>query len=129
MVRTMDNVAAVGESNAQYVEMKTITDGVMSLADRTSPHRHDPTPLTCRRRTSLMELRGRVALVTGGGRRLGQAMARALAGRGMTLAIHYHASAEGAMTCRPRSSRRAVRQPASRPISPTPMPREPFPNR
>jgi pteridine reductase len=43
-----------------------------------------------------MELRGRVALVTGAGRRLGQAMARALAGRGMTLAIHYHASVEGA---------------------------------
>jgi pteridine reductase len=43
-----------------------------------------------------MELRGKVALVTGAGRRLGQAMARALAGRGMTLAIHYHASAKGA---------------------------------
>jgi pteridine reductase len=43
-----------------------------------------------------MELRGRVALVTGAGRRLGQDMARALAGRGMTLAIHHHASAEGA---------------------------------
>jgi pteridine reductase len=43
-----------------------------------------------------MELAGRVALVTGAGRRLGQAMARALAGRGMTLAIHHHASAAGA---------------------------------
>jgi NAD(P)-dependent dehydrogenase (short-subunit alcohol dehydrogenase family) len=32
MVRTMDNVAAVGETNAQYVEMRDITDGVMSLA-------------------------------------------------------------------------------------------------
>jgi pteridine reductase len=47
-----------------------------------------------------MELRGRVALVTGGGRRLGQAMARALAERGMTLAIHHHASAEGARALR-----------------------------
>jgi pteridine reductase len=47
-----------------------------------------------------MELRGKVALVTGAGRRLGQAMARALAGRGMTLAIHYHASAEGATQLR-----------------------------
>jgi NAD(P)-dependent dehydrogenase (short-subunit alcohol dehydrogenase family) len=35
MVRTMDNVAAVGETNAQYVEMRDITDGVMSLADDT----------------------------------------------------------------------------------------------
>jgi pteridine reductase len=43
-----------------------------------------------------MELRGKVALVTGAGRRLGRAMARALADRGMTLAIHFNASAEGA---------------------------------
>jgi pteridine reductase len=43
-----------------------------------------------------MELRGKVALVTGAGRRLGRAMARALADRGMSLAIHYHASADGA---------------------------------
>jgi pteridine reductase len=47
-----------------------------------------------------MELRGRVALVTGGGRRLGQALARALAGRGMTLAIHHHASGTGAAALR-----------------------------
>jgi pteridine reductase len=43
-----------------------------------------------------MELRGRVALVTGAGRRLGRAMARALADRGMTVAIHFNASAHGA---------------------------------
>jgi pteridine reductase len=43
-----------------------------------------------------MELRGKVALVTGAGRRLGRAMAHALADRGMTLAIHHHASATGA---------------------------------
>lgn len=43
-----------------------------------------------------MELRGRVALVTGAGRRLGRALAAALAGRGMTLAIHHHASSVGA---------------------------------
>jgi pteridine reductase len=47
-----------------------------------------------------MELRGRVALVTGAGRRLGREMARGLAGRGMTLAIHHHASGEGARTLR-----------------------------
>ena len=47
-----------------------------------------------------MELRGRVALVTGAGRRLGLAMARALAGRGMTLAIHHHHSSEGAAALR-----------------------------
>ncbi len=43
-----------------------------------------------------MELRGRVALVTGAGRRLGREMARALAGRGMNVAIHHHASSAGA---------------------------------
>jgi pteridine reductase len=43
-----------------------------------------------------MQLAGRVALVTGAGRRLGRAMAAALAGRGMTLALHHHASAAGA---------------------------------
>jgi pteridine reductase len=47
-----------------------------------------------------MELRGRVALVTGAGRRLGREMARALAGRGMTLAIHHHASSTGAAELR-----------------------------
>jgi pteridine reductase len=43
-----------------------------------------------------MELGGKIALVTGAGRRLGRAMALALAGRGMTVAIHHHASGEGA---------------------------------
>jgi pteridine reductase len=47
-----------------------------------------------------MELAGRVALVTGAGRRLGQALARGLAGRGMTLAIHHHTSAAGAAALR-----------------------------
>jgi pteridine reductase len=43
-----------------------------------------------------MDLQGRVALVTGAGRRLGRAMAGALAESGMTLAIHHHASRSGA---------------------------------
>ena len=43
-----------------------------------------------------MELPGRVALVTGAGRRLGRVMAQALAERGMMLAIHHNASATGA---------------------------------
>ncbi|HZN96144.1 MAG TPA: SDR family oxidoreductase [Gemmatimonadales bacterium] len=36
MVRTVDNVAAVGDGEARYVEMEEITDGVMSLASPTS---------------------------------------------------------------------------------------------
>ena len=36
MVRTMDNVAAVGEDGARYVEMEEVTDGVMSLASPSS---------------------------------------------------------------------------------------------
>jgi pteridine reductase len=47
-----------------------------------------------------MELRGRVALVTGAGRRLGRELARALAERGMALAIHHHASGDGARALR-----------------------------
>lgn len=47
-----------------------------------------------------MELSGRIALVTGGGQRLGRAFAAALAGRGMSLAIHYHSSADGAEALR-----------------------------
>jgi len=47
-----------------------------------------------------MELRGRVALVTGAGRRLGRAIAVALAGRGARLALHHHASGTGAAELR-----------------------------
>jgi NAD(P)-dependent dehydrogenase (short-subunit alcohol dehydrogenase family) len=36
MVRTMDNVAAVGEGAAQYVELDEITEGVMTLASSSS---------------------------------------------------------------------------------------------
>ena len=47
-----------------------------------------------------MELDGRVALVTGAGQRLGRAFAAALAGRGMSLALHYNASMGGAESLR-----------------------------
>ena len=43
-----------------------------------------------------MDLRGRVALVTGGGHRVGKAIALALGERGMSVAVHYNATADGA---------------------------------
>jgi pteridine reductase len=43
-----------------------------------------------------VELRGRVALVTGAGRRLGRAIAAALAARGSRVALHHHASSQDA---------------------------------
>ncbi len=43
-----------------------------------------------------MDLAGRVALVTGGARRLGRAFVLALAGRGMRVAVHYGASSTDA---------------------------------
>lgn len=43
-----------------------------------------------------MQLAGRVALVTGAGRRVGRALAEALGGERMRVAVHYHASKSGA---------------------------------
>ncbi len=43
-----------------------------------------------------MDLHGRVALVTGAGTRLGQAIAVGLGRAGCDVAVHYHASADGA---------------------------------
>jgi NAD(P)-dependent dehydrogenase (short-subunit alcohol dehydrogenase family) len=43
-----------------------------------------------------MDLNGRVALVTGGARRLGREIARALAAAGSDLAVHHHAAPEHA---------------------------------
>jgi len=43
-----------------------------------------------------MQLTGRTALVTGGGRRVGRALALALGRRGMRVAVHYNSSDAGA---------------------------------
>jgi pteridine reductase len=43
-----------------------------------------------------MQLRDRIALVTGAGRRVGRAIATALGARGMHVAVHFNGSTEGA---------------------------------
>lgn len=43
-----------------------------------------------------MELRGRIALVTGGARRVGRAISLALAEQGASVAVHYNASSDEA---------------------------------
>jgi len=43
-----------------------------------------------------MELRGRTAIVTGAGHRVGRALAVALGQRGMRVVVHYNATADGA---------------------------------
>ena len=51
-----------------------------------------------------MELRGKVALVTGAGRRVGAAIAESLGGHGMRLAVHYRTSKLEALTTATRIS-------------------------
>lgn len=53
-----------------------------------APPPHDEPPMT--------DLAGRVALVTGAGRRVGRALAVALGARGMHVLVHYNSSASGA---------------------------------
>lgn len=70
-----------------------------------------------------MDLSGRIALVTGAGRRVGRALAVALGARGATVAVHYHASERGAAeTVREIADRGGRAQPfqadLSRPTAP-----------
>lgn len=55
-----------------------------------------------------VDLRGKVALVTGAGRRLGAVIARRLAAEGMRIALHHHASVESAERLRDELSRDGV---------------------
>ena len=56
-----------------------------------------------------MELRGRVALVTGAGHRVGKAIALGLGNEGMHVAVHYNATADGARDTAAQLERAGVR--------------------
>lgn len=76
-----------------------------------------------------MELAGRVALVTGAGRRLGRALALALGERGMRVVVHHHGSAEGAARTVDAlralgTDARAVRADLTEPAAPAALVRE-----
>lgn len=60
-----------------------------------------------------MEISGRTAIVTGAGRRLGAAIALALAERGCNLMVHHHASSEDASEVVKHAQRRGVRAQAA----------------
>jgi NAD(P)-dependent dehydrogenase (short-subunit alcohol dehydrogenase family) len=67
----------------------------------------------------MKELKGKVALVTGGSRGIGRAIAIALAEQGADVAIDYHHAKDAAdETCR-RIRELGVRPTPSRPTSPT----------
>ena len=60
-----------------------------------------------------MEISGRTAIVTGAGRRLGAAIALALAERGCNLMVHHHASPEDASEVVNHARRRGVQAQAA----------------
>jgi pteridine reductase len=59
-----------------------------------------------------VELRGKIALVTGAGQRVGRAIGLALAQEGCDLVAHYHASATGAQDLSRETERLGVRSAA-----------------
>ncbi len=86
----------MGGADARWVDVADIVNAVLFLASDLSagitahvlPVSHGE---ACR-----VELRGRNALVTGAGQRIGRAIAYGLIRRGVNVAIHYHRSEHGA---------------------------------
>ena len=109
----MDNVAAVGEGEAQYVEMQEITDGVMALASPALDHRPDPSDCPARAPALADGAPGQGGPGDRRGAAAGPRHGPGLAERGMTVAIHHHESAAGARELRRRSSPPAGGPPAS----------------
>jgi len=67
----------------------------------------------------MSDLKGRVALVTGGGRDVGAAISRMLAEKGASVAVNYHSSKSGAEAVVAEIQKAGGRQGPTRPIFPT----------
>ena len=71
------------------IDRKALIDRVPAASKRAKAGRHE-------RLVGMTDLSGKIALVTGASRGIGQAIARRLAGDGAIVAVHYHSAVDAA---------------------------------